>query len=209
MPWPRIEGRPCFASAIEATARSGVLHDRAVTVRDASAPDAPSIAALHAESWRRHYRGAFADNYLDGNVVAERMEAWAARLSEDAATCTVLAQRDGELVGFAHTELDEDPGWGSLVDNLHVRHGAQRQGIGSLLMAETARRVLSRATSRGLYLWVLEQNGDAQRFYRDLGGSLVERRPAGSPGDVPGRLVGEPMVLRCVWPDARRLLAVR
>ena len=33
--------------------------------RAAGPDDAPAIATLHADSWRRHYRGAFADAFLD------------------------------------------------------------------------------------------------------------------------------------------------
>jgi hypothetical protein len=37
-----------------------------VRIRVADSSDAPAIAALHAESWRRHYRGAYSDAFLDG-----------------------------------------------------------------------------------------------------------------------------------------------
>jgi hypothetical protein len=30
--------------------------------------DAPAVAGLHADSWRRHYRGAFSDAFLDRDV---------------------------------------------------------------------------------------------------------------------------------------------
>ncbi len=43
-------------------------------LRHAGPEDAEQVAALHADSWRRHYRGAYADSYLDGDVVAERMQ---------------------------------------------------------------------------------------------------------------------------------------
>jgi hypothetical protein len=32
--------------------------------RDATARDIDAIAGLHAESWRRNYRGAFSDSHL-------------------------------------------------------------------------------------------------------------------------------------------------
>jgi hypothetical protein len=44
----------------------------AVLYLDANSCDADSIAALHADSWRRHYRGAYLDSYLDGDAVSER-----------------------------------------------------------------------------------------------------------------------------------------
>ena len=49
---------------------------------DGSDRDADSIAALHADSWRRHYRGAYLDTYLDGDVVADRREVWRSRLTQ-------------------------------------------------------------------------------------------------------------------------------
>jgi hypothetical protein len=40
--------------------------------RMATLADSAAIATLHADSWRRHYRGAYSDQYLDGNIVEER-----------------------------------------------------------------------------------------------------------------------------------------
>jgi hypothetical protein len=36
--------------------------------RSACASDAAAIAALHADSWRRHYRGTYSAGFLDGDV---------------------------------------------------------------------------------------------------------------------------------------------
>jgi hypothetical protein len=47
--------------------------------REATAGDAEAIAGLHADSWRRHYRGAYLDSYLDSDV-ADRMAEWSGRL---------------------------------------------------------------------------------------------------------------------------------
>jgi hypothetical protein len=33
--------------------------------RAAGPGDGPAVAGLHADSWRRHYRGAFSDAFLD------------------------------------------------------------------------------------------------------------------------------------------------
>ena len=52
-----------------------------VRYREATEHDAGAIAALHADSWRRHYRGAYLDSYLDGDVVADRLEVWSSRLT--------------------------------------------------------------------------------------------------------------------------------
>ena len=67
-----------------------------VELRDATAHDSEAVAALHADSWRRNYRGAFPDAYLDGEVFADRRAVWTERLREAAADAfTVVAEVDG------------------------------------------------------------------------------------------------------------------
>jgi GNAT superfamily N-acetyltransferase len=177
--------------------------------------DAEAVAALHADSWRRHYRGAFSDEFLDGDVQTERVAVWSERLpgfdgagpdgagpegtGPDGASHTVVAEHGDELVGFVHTVFEADPRWGALIDNLHVAYAEKRRGIGSRLLTATARAALERGT--GLYLWVLEQNSDARAFYEARGGKCVERALVPPPGGIASRLNGTPFGLRYAWPD--------
>lgn len=181
-----------------------------VRFRSAGPVDAAAIARLHADSWQRHYRGAFSDGFLDGDVVENRFRVWAERLSEPHPQArTILAERKGELMGFAHTILDEDPIFGALIDNLHVAHGLKRRGIGTQLLAFTGQAVLDWSTSSGLYLWVLQQNADAQAFYANRGGTSVGRRDVPPPGGDPAQLNGRPVCLRYAWAHPSKLLAGR
>lgn len=177
--------------------------------RAARAGDAEQVATLHAASWRRHYRGAYADSFLDGDVLADRRAVWSARLAEPASSITVLAEDAGGLAGFIHVILDEDAEWGSLIDNLHVTLPHQRIGIGTALLARAAQGIRERATNPAAYLWVLEQNAGAQQFYRARGGACVEEAPVTPPGGVPSRLNGAPAMLRIAWPDASVLALQR
>lgn len=176
-----------------------------LTIRRGGPADAEAIAALHAESWRLHYRGAYADSYLDGDIGTERLSVWTQRLSsQDGSARTLLAEADGEFLGFVHVVFDEDPRWGSLVDNLHVVWARKRTGVGSRLMSAAATVVLEHGG--GLYLWVLEQNAAAQAFYGALGGRCVERRLVPPPGGREDRLNGAPVGLRFAWPDPAVLI---
>jgi GNAT superfamily N-acetyltransferase len=175
-----------------------------VLYRPATADDAGAVARLHADSWRRNYRGAFSDAFLDGDVLGDRISVWTERLGRrppdggggglpDAVT--VVAEDGGAVIGFAHTVFDHDPTWGALLDNLHVTHDRKRSGVGRVLMSRSAAAVVEREPSTGLYLWVLAQNTAAQAFYRALGGRCVERGRASPPGG------GSPARFRFAWPD--------
>jgi ribosomal protein S18 acetylase RimI-like enzyme len=173
-----------------------------VRYREATEQDAGDIAALHADSWRRHYRGAYLDSYLEGDVVADRLEVWASRLAPPRrGQCTVIADAGGEVVGFAHTVFDNDPIWGALLDNLHVKSHLKGRGIGSQLLSHTALGLLQHRPSGAIHLWVLDQNKAAQSFYDARGGTRVESQLRGPfPGG--GRAIGH----RYLWPDASSLI---
>jgi GNAT superfamily N-acetyltransferase len=179
-----------------------------VEFRSAGADDAEQVARLHADSWRRHYRGAFADSFLDGDLVAERVSVWSKRLADPVGTETILAEADGRLVGFVHVMFDLDAEWGSLVDNLHVFHSRRRSGIGKQLLGRAAQAVVDHADGDAMYLWVLAQNVAAQGFYLATGASCVQTKAVAPPGGDPAHLNGAPNAFRMAWPDAARFLEV-
>jgi ribosomal protein S18 acetylase RimI-like enzyme len=169
--------------------------------RTAGADDAAAVAELHGDSWRRHYRGAYADAFLDEESAGYLDAMWATRLAAREGTRTTLAEYDGQLVGLAHLILGADPKHGALVDNLHVRAPLKRQGIGTQLLARTAVALQEAAPGSGLFLWVLEQNTAAQGFYEARGGIRGDRKDVPPPGGEPRRLNGQPACFRYYWPD--------
>ena len=169
--------------------------------RQASVRDIEAITALHAESWRQNYRGAYSDAFLDGDVFSDRRAVWTERLHQPGPREeTVVAELRGEIVGFVHTILDHDPVWGALLDNLHVAQDVKRKGVGTQLMALSASAVMARGTNKRLYLIVLEANLPAQAFYRARGGECVGREESEAPGG--GSVVG----LQYAWTDPSVLL---
>ena len=173
-----------------------------ITYRSATHRDIEAIAGLHADSWRRNYRGAYSDTFLDGDVFEDRLAVWSRRLTPplDPNRYAVVAERDGALVGFAYTIFDDDREFGALLDNLHVTHELRGTGIGTELLARTAEAVIEQRPSSGLYLWVLENNSAAQAFYDARGGTPSGSKESDAPGG--GTIVG----IRYAWPDPRLLL---
>ncbi|MEV5962192.1 GNAT family N-acetyltransferase [Kribbella sp. NPDC051952] len=173
-----------------------------VRFRMAGPDDAVAVAGLHADSWQRHYRGAYADAFLDGEPDGFLTGRWTERLANPSPGArTIVAEYGGELVGLSHVEIGADATWGALLDNLHVQSGLKRQGVGTQLLALTAQAVQDAAPASGLYLWVLEQNVGAQKFYSARGGENVERSTVPPPGGEPARLIGTPACYRFSWPD--------
>ena len=184
-----------------------MTHLDQVRLRPARRSDAQAIATLHVDSWRRHYRGAYSDDFLDGDVTTDRLAVWTDRFrTRRAEHCTIVAERDDIVVGFAHVILDDDPTWGALLDNLHVVRALKRHGIGTRLVAAAAAVVVEHTRSAGLYLWVLEQNTAAHAFYEALNGRCVGREVAAAPGGDPARLNGAPHKLRYAWPHPSELV---
>jgi len=184
------------------TTRSSMQQE--ITFRDASIHDVEAIAALHADSWRRHYRGAYLDSFLDGDVLTDRLAVWSTRLTAPSTEhFTIVAEQSDAVVGFVHMILDEDPPWGALLDNLHVTYQPKRHGIGKRLMADAARELIRRRpVDRRFYLWVLAQNTAAQAFYAACGGTNVETTLY---GPFPGG--GQALSHRIAWPDATALVS--
>jgi GNAT superfamily N-acetyltransferase len=156
-------------------------------VREAQYEDRTAIAAIHAESWRGAFRGLYRDEYLDGEVVADRMQVWERRMSEPAPNqFVVLVEDETGLAGFACAYGRDDEHWGTLLDNLHVRREGQRRGIGTRLVSEVAAWCRAHYADCGLYLWVLTENVRARRFYESLGAADREGDVVTPPGG--GRL---------------------
>ena len=156
-----------------------------MNLRDAVATDLVPISRLHATSWRTAYRGALSEQYLADQVLSERSALWNERLHRPKDHQIVIVSDAGDtLLGFACAFVGEDPQWGSLLDNIHVAQAAWRQGLGSLLLAEIARRCSARKPDVGLHLWVLQSNANAQRFYEacgaDRAGEGIWTAPDGS-----------------------------
>lgn len=172
----------------------------AITYRLAGPADADPIGRLHARSWRESYRGSFTDAFLDGDLPGERMRVWRERLAAPPAGQLVRVAVDGSAVlGFVCAYGDHDPEWGSFIDNLHVAAGAKRGGVGSSLMRQAGAWLAREHPGLGVYLWVLEANSPARRFYERLG--------AGNAGVTTMETHGGAIVRSCryVWQRAERL----
>jgi ribosomal protein S18 acetylase RimI-like enzyme len=143
--------------------------------RAANFLDYEAIAKLHAESWRKTYRGIFTDEFLDGKVEQDRIDTWYTRLQfpKDNQFVTVATQQD-RILGFGCIYLNDNPIYGTLLDNLHVAPDLHMSGIGKQLMKACAKYISEKCASNKMYLWVYELNTNARRMYEHLGAAHME-----------------------------------
>ncbi|QHV98572.1 GNAT family N-acetyltransferase [Spirosoma endbachense] len=172
-----------------------------ITYREATSNDAEQIARLHSLSWQQNYGGIWSDEFLNGNVLENRQQVWLERLSQPAVNqYVIVAESDKVIYGFACAYANNDPHWGTLLDNLHVRMEQKGQGIGTVLIKLAARWAYDKNPDSGFYLWVLPQNTSARKFYQNLGAVNHELVTHASPDG------GFSEAYRYVWADVNQLI---
>ena len=170
-------------------------------IRPITATDAFAIASIHAESWRSAYRGILRDEYLDIDLIGNRVAIWTKRLHPmPARHFGYIAAANGEPVGFTFAFGAHDVRWGTQIDNLHVLPRLKGGGLGRTLLAAFAQHACEHYSGAGVYLWVYERNVAARGFYERIGGVLAEQVDVMAPD---GRLLPE---CRYVWESPVHLL---
>ena len=142
-----------------------------VQLRRAQLADAGAIAVLHIASWRVAYSAELPAPYLASLDKNARAEQWRTRMAR-ATTDVLLAEQDGELLGFCAHGPAHDSG-GSLTSaweiySLHVQPHLRGGGIGTILFDEGLGSA-HRARASMLTLWVVATNAPARRFYEGKG----------------------------------------
>lgn len=157
-----------------------------IRFRSANESDVKGIAALHVKSWQQNYRGALSDEFLDDKAPSERLKVWESRFKDiNPDQKVIVAENANEIVGFVCVFLNHSQEYGSLLDNLHVSSAMQGRGIGYQLMNLAANEIQNHLQDSDMYLWVLEQNVKAIKFYKSLGGEEVETVHEMDIGDRP------------------------
>lgn len=144
---------------------------QALEIRTAAIDDAHGVAIVHVTSWQTAYRGLMPNDVLDGLSVEQREDGWRQIITDpDAIGRTIVADRDGEIVGWASFGPGRDEGaseqgelWG-----LYAHPNAFSTGVGHALIS-AVEIALREDGFTSAYLWVLDGNDRAARFYERHG----------------------------------------
>lgn len=136
------------------------MSDYTVTLREAAPDDAAAAAAMHRNCWREAYADIADPALLHARLadVGRWVSAWQRHLASGPPR--VLAEVDGELIGFAVAGPSRDPEPPVPVElyAVYVREHWYGTGVAQALMDA----VLGDAPAS---LWVLEGNARARAFY--------------------------------------------
>lgn len=136
-------------------------------IRLAVPSDAQAIASIHVQAWQAAYAHIFPATFLAGLDVARRTEAWRQLLAE-AIDVTLVAERDGAVVGWISGGLsdDADADGAAEIKAIYIAPAFWHRGIGRSLMAAINPRL---PVAPHVLLWVLSENRQALDFYGALG----------------------------------------
>jgi ribosomal protein S18 acetylase RimI-like enzyme len=145
-----------------------------MTIRRAVSADAATVGRIHVESWNVAYRGIMPDDVIARTDLTYRTRFWAERIA-DPDWPIFLIEEQGEAVAFCQMIPTKDPDDDATrvghITSLHVLPQLRGRGYGRILIdhvfAEFRRRGFTEVT-----LWVLEENGNARKFYENHGFQL-------------------------------------
>lgn len=119
------------------------------------------VSRVYELSWKKAYRGILPDDYLD--ALSETK--WSSHLLRDADR--LLLAKEGEtIIGVSTYSPARDPsktGWGEII-SIYLLPSHYRRGIGTELLKAAVKELTTMGYKR-IYLWVLEENIPARKFY--------------------------------------------
>ncbi len=123
------------------------------------------ITSIYEESWKYAYKGIIPQDYLDG--LSGKQWTFAAD-NPDRASLIML---DGEKIigtaSFGKSRLSDMPGWGEII-SIYFLPEYMGKGYGNQLL-QAAVSGLADCGYKDIFLWVLEENLRAIRFYEKNG----------------------------------------
>jgi GNAT superfamily N-acetyltransferase len=137
-------------------------------IRPATPQDAEAVARVHIETWQAAYAHVLPPEALE-SLSGERV---ARRAELHRRSPPIVAEADGEIVGFVAVGRGLDPGTDGELYAIYVHPDHWGGGFGRQLIQAGEDRLRELGHTQAI-LWVLEDNPRARRFY-ELAGWRVD-----------------------------------
>ncbi len=133
--------------------------------------DKCAISKVYEESWKYAYQGIVPQDYLDSIPEGQ----WAFSIEQEDRSNLVMVQ-EGKIIGtsgFGKSRMAEMNGFGEVI-SIYLLPEYMGKGYGRLLL-QAVTSELGKMGFDKVFLWVLEENRNARRFYEKCGFVQTER----------------------------------
>lgn len=130
-----------------------------------------AVSKVYEESWKYAYKGIVPQDYLDSIPKGQ----WASNIEQADRKNLVLVQ-SGIIIGtssFGKSRMAEMNGFGEII-SLYFLPEYMGKGYGRLLLQAVVSELKKMGFDK-VYLWVLEKNRNARRFYEKCSFVQTER----------------------------------
>ena len=146
-------------------------------IRKNELKDQEQMARIKIDGWTTTYDKIIASKYLKTLDYKKQTERYIASFDEYK-DLVFVAVRDDEVLGYSCFHLTDKSGkFDSELVSLYIKPTEKRKGIGTNLLKETVKELLSKGKSN-MIIWCLSENIDAINFYKKLGGKKVIEKDA-------------------------------
>lgn len=132
--------------------------------------DRSEISRVYEESWKFAYKGIVPQSYLD-SIPEGR---WASKV-DSLDRKTLVCVESGKIIGttsFSKSRFAQFSDWGEII-SIYLLPNYMGRGYGKALL-EAAVAELKTMDYKNVFLWVLEENSRARKFYEKMGFTLAD-----------------------------------
>ena len=130
-----------------------------------------AISKVYEESWKYAYKGIVPQTYLESIPEGQ----WASNIEQDNRK-NLIVVKDKTIIGtagFGKSRMDEMENFGEII-SIYLLPEYMGKGYGRLLL-QTVLGELKKMGFGSVFLWVLEENNHARKFYEKCGFVQSER----------------------------------
>ena len=129
-------------------------------VRIASQEDADIVGKVHSDAWKSAYRGIFPGEYIDSDTASKRKNEFLDSIKNDKCTYFVLEETN-QAAGIVKTFESNNA---LEIESIYILNEYRGKGLGRQFID-----FIKADRSGSIFLWVLEINTNARKFYEKNG----------------------------------------
>ena len=130
-------------------------------VRTAVAEDSVIVGKVHSKAWKSAYRGIFPDKFINDDTSSKRSEEFLESIKDGSCTYFLLEESDN-VAGIVKTREANNV---LEIESIYILNEYRGKGFGREFMNS----IKTYGSWSCIFLWVLESNTNARRFYENNG----------------------------------------